>query len=328
MITIGSFKDMSDEYDEIWIIVRSLKSTPYVPNTQVFHVPALSPSPDLFNKYLTWRDNGEWNEDTFQNKYVPQFLYEMYTYEAQQALNTLIEHGKTHKILLVCYCKDESMCHRSIVMGIIQGICNTCDKEDKSLILSEFENDYSKYYEQYLKFDNKFLSGIQRTKWKAETTFYLLVAGSRGYSNYQEMCQVLDFLLKNQVAQHNHIVIVSGKAKGADELAERYAHDRGYGFEGFEAKWNDTQGLSPIEIGYRRSGQPYRKRAGYERNERMHLFISAPSDKKRGCVCFWDMRSPGTKHNFKLAYDYGNPIRVFNTFEHKFLTDKEIEGYA
>lgn len=328
MITIGSFKDISDEYDEIWIIVRSLKSTPYVPNTQVFHIPALSPSPDLFNKYLTWRDNGEWNEDTFQNKYVPQFLYEMHNDEAQQALNTLIEHGKTHKILLVCYCKDESMCHRSIVMGIIQGICNTCDRELKSLILSEFENDYSKYYEQFLKLNNKFLSGIQRTKWKSETTFYLLVAGSRGYNNYQEMCQVLDFLLKNQVAQHNHIVIVSGKAKGADELAERYAHDREYGFEGFEAKWNDIQGLSPIEIGYRRDGQPYRKRAGYERNERMHLFISAPSDRRRGCVCFWDMRSPGTKHNFKLAYDYGNPIRVFNTFEHKFLTDKEVEGYA
>ena len=47
MITIGSFKDMSEEYDEIWIIVRSLKSTPYIPNTQVYHVPVLSPSPDL-----------------------------------------------------------------------------------------------------------------------------------------------------------------------------------------------------------------------------------------------------------------------------------------
>ena len=304
MIDTGNFKDMNEEYDEIWIIVRSLKSIPYIPNTQVFHVPALSPSPDLFNKYLAWRDNDEWNEDTFQNKYVPQFLYEMHSDEAQQALNTLIEHGKTNKILLVCYCKDESMCHRSIVMGIIQGICN---KE----LLSKNKNDYSKYYEQFLKLNNKFLSNIQKGKWKLENTFYLLVAGSRGYNNYTEMCKVLDYLLKNQVTAHNHIVIVSGGARGADELAEKYADERGYEKHIMKAEW-DKFGRS----------------AGYRRNEQMHLFISAPSDKKRGCVCFWDMQSPGTKHNFKLAKKYGNPIRVFDIVSHRFIPSDKIDEYA
>ena len=312
MITIGSFKDMSNEYDEIWIIVRSLKSTPYVPNTQIFHVPALSPSPDLFHKYLTWRDNGEWNEDTFQNKYVPQFLYEMHSQESQQTLQTLIEHhNQGNKILLVCYCPNESMCHRSIVMGILQGISNTCTDNSLTPITSEFENDYSKYYEQYLKLDNKFMSGIQKGKWRAETTFYLLVAGSRGYNNYAEMCQVLDFLLQKQIAQHNHIVIVSGGARGADELAEKYADERGYEKHIMRADWDK-----------------YGRSAGYRRNESMHLFISAPSDRKRGCVCFWDMQSPGTKHNFKLSLDYGTPLRVFNTVSHRFLTDEEVKGYA
>lgn len=311
MITIGSFKDMSEEYDEIWIIVRLLKSTPYIPNTQVYHVPVLSPSPDLFNKYLVWRDNGEWNEDTFQNKYVPQFLCEMHNDEVQQALRTLIEHGKQNKILLVCYCKDEAICHRSIIMGLIQGICNTCDKQLKSFILSEFENDYSKYYEQFLKFDNKFFNNIQKCKWKSETTFYLLIAGSRTYNNYAEMCQVLDFLLQKQITQHNHIVIVSGGARGADELAEKYADERGYEKHIMRADWDK-----------------YGRSAGYRRNESMHLFISAPSDRKRGCVCFWDMQSPGTKHNFKLSLDYGTPLRVFNTVSHRFLTDEEVKGYA
>ena len=305
MIDTGNFKDMNEEYDEIWIIVRSLKNTPSIPNTQVFHVPALSPSPDLFNKYLAWRDNDEWNEDTFQNKYVPQFLYEMHSDEAQQALNTLIEHGKTNKILLVCYCKDESMCHRSIIMGILQGI----NKD----ICNPFANDYSEYYNNYLKLNNKFLSNIQKGKWKLENTFYLLVAGSREYNNYTEMCKVLDYLLKNQVTAHNHIVIVSGGARGADELAEKYADERGYEKHIMKAEWDK-----------------YGRSAGYRRNEQMHLFISAPSDKKRGCVCFWSTieQSKGTKHNFKLAKKYENPIRVFDTASHRFIPSDKIDEYA
>lgn len=302
MITIGSFKDICDEYDEIWLIVRSLKSIPHVSNTQVYHVPVLSPSPDLFSKYIVWRDNGEWNEDTFKNKYVPQFLQEMHSDEAQQTLNTLIEHGKTHKILLACYCRNESMCHRSIVMGIIQGMTNHVE---------EYCNDYSHYYNEFLKFNNSFMNTIQKSKWKLETTFYLLVAGSRSYTNFQEMCTVLDYLLQNQVKQHSHIVIVSGGARGADELAEKYADLRGYEKHIMPADWDK-----------------YGKSAGYRRNENMHLYISAPSDKKRGCVCFWDMKSKGTKHNFELSLKYGNNLRVFNTISHKFLTEKEIEGYT
>ena len=138
MITIGSFKDMSEEYDEIWIIVRSLKSTPYIPNTQVYHVPTLSPSPDLFNKYLTWRNNGKWNEDTFQNKYVPQFLHEMHSTASKNSLNALFYKAKGKHILLACFCPNEALCHRSIVCGLLQGVgCETS------------ADDYSYYYKLY-----------------------------------------------------------------------------------------------------------------------------------------------------------------------------------
>ena len=140
-------------------------------------------------------------------------------------------------------------------------------------------------------------------------TFYMLVAGSRTYNNYQEMCQCLDLLLKNQVAQNRKIVIVSGGARGADELAERYADERGYEKHIMPANWNK-----------------YQKKAGYIRNEQMHLFISTKD--KRGCVCFWDMQSKGTRHNFKLAFAHNNPIRVFDTVNHRFLTEEEVHQYA
>lgn len=139
-----------------------------------------------------------------------------------------------------------------------------------------------------------------------QNTFYLLVAGSRNYTNYEEMCNVLDFLLKNQITQSNHIVIVSGGARGADTLAEKYADERGYEKHIMPADWNK-----------------YSKSAGYRRNEDMHIFIS--QHEKRGCICFWDMQSRGTQHNFGLAKKYNNPIRVYSG---RFLTREEIDQYS
>lgn len=141
--------------------------------------------------------------------------------------------------------------------------------------------------------------------------FYLLVAGSRTYNNYAEMCQILDYLLQNQIAQGNRIVIVAGGAKGADEMAERYADEHGYSKHIIPANW-----------------EKYGKSAGYRRNESMQRYICIPSDNKRGCVCFWDMQSKGTQHNFKLAKDYGNPLKVYDTVHHCFLSEAEIQQYA
>ena len=263
MISIGSFKDISDKYDEVWLIVRSLKSVPNC-NVPIYHVPALSPSPELFQCYLSWRDSGHWNKNTFETQYKPRFLKEMEQPEAVGMLSILKERAKDKHILLVCYCSSNEMCHRSLVY---------------QLALQE--------------------------------TFYLLVAGSRDYNNRDEMFQVLDMLLKNQVAQGKRIVVVSGGARGADALAETYANVRGYDKHIIHARW-----------------VTYGKSAGYRRNEEMHVYISTPSDNNRGCVCFWNMESKGTQHNFGLARDYKNPIRVYNTVDHIFLTEEEVQSYT
>lgn len=138
MITIGNFKDISDEYDEVWLIVRSLKTVPYIPNTQVFHIPALSPSPELFQCYLSWRNAYKWNRDMFHKQYVPRFLKEMKEELPRHFLNTLYIRAKSKHILLACFCPDESLCHRSIVCGLMQGVgCETS------------ANDYRHYYTLY-----------------------------------------------------------------------------------------------------------------------------------------------------------------------------------
>lgn len=270
MIKIGSFKDISNSYDEIWLIVRSLK-TANIPqlNIPVYHIPALSPSSELFQCYLSWRQQGLWNIDTFNNSYKPRFLKEMQSLEAQGYIKLLRERSTTKNILLVCYCQDEAMCHRSLVYQLV-----------------------------------------------TEEPFYLLVAGSRNYNDYSEMCERLDYVLSNQ----KEVVIVSGGASGADSLAERYAQERGYHCEVFPAKWDDIDNLSPSAIGYRQDGTPYRKKAGYERNVQMHKFISQYT--KRGCICFWDGQSSGTKHNFELANRYNTPLKVYNYTLHQFVPVK------
>lgn len=117
--------------------------------------------------------------------------------------------------------------------------------------------------------------------------FFCLVVGSRTFNDYDLLCNKLDHLLQNQ----DKIVIVSGGAKGADSLAERYAKEHNYELIIFPAKWD--------ELG---------KRAGYVRNTEMHEFISHFS--KRGCVAFWDGKSKGTKHNFDLAKKHNTTIKT------------------
>lgn len=129
--------------------------------------------------------------------------------------------------------------------------------------------------------------------------FYCLVVGSRGFNDYQLMCNVLDYLLQNK----KYIEIVSGGAKGADSLAERYANEHpNCRLKVFPANWDK-----------------YGKSAGYRRNEQMHSYISAPSDNDRGVVAFWDGQSKGTAHNFELAIKYNTPIKIYNYLIGKYI---------
>ena len=71
MITVTNIrKAKPEDFDEIWAIVRSLKSK----SSYLTQVPELSPSWDLFKTYLKLRDDGNWNKQTFETIYKPRFL--------------------------------------------------------------------------------------------------------------------------------------------------------------------------------------------------------------------------------------------------------------
>jgi len=104
--------------------------------------------------------------------------------------------------------------------------------------------------------------------------FKVIVAGGRYFNDYELLKNKLDYILQNKLP---NVEIVSGTAKGADTLGERYAKENNLGIHRKPADW-DTFGKS----------------AGYRRNAEM-------ADYSDGCVCFWDGKSRGTKHMIDLA---------------------------
>ena len=54
--------------------------------------------------------------------------------------------------------------------------------------------------------------------------FKIIVAGSRTFNDYTYLKKSLDKLLVNKTS----ITIISGTARGADQLGERYAQENGY----------------------------------------------------------------------------------------------------
>lgn len=116
-------------------------------------------------------------------------------------------------------------------------------------------------------------------------TFKLIIAGGRNFNDYPLLCEKCDWLLSRKHLTHD-IIIVSGAARGADTLGERYAHERGYSIERYPADWQHDG-----------------KAAGFVRNRQM-------ADVADALIAFWDGSSHGTEHMINLAKKYKLQVRV------------------
>lgn len=114
--------------------------------------------------------------------------------------------------------------------------------------------------------------------------YKVIVAGSRDFNKYQLLERELINFLRGR--KPSEVQIVSGTARGADKLGERFATEKGCSLAGFPADWDR-----------------YGKSAGYRRNADMAKYSDA-------CVCFWDGKSRGTKHMIDLAEKEGLEIKV------------------
>lgn len=113
------------------------------------------------------------------------------------------------------------------------------------------------------------------------------VIGSRSFTDKDKLNEVLN---KNK---DKIKMIVSGGAKGADSLAAEWAHENGYPYLVFPARWRDpVTGL-------------HDKGAGFRRN----INIVKTADV---IICFWDGKSRGTAHSIEIAKQLGKPVKIIS----------------
>jgi hypothetical protein len=115
--------------------------------------------------------------------------------------------------------------------------------------------------------------------------FKVIIAGSRGFSNYKLLREQCNKFLREK-RKTNNIIVVSGHARGADTLGEKYAQDEGFALEIYPAQWK--------KLG---------KQAGYRRNEQMAEVADA-------LIAFWDGSSKGTKHMIDIMREKNLLVRV------------------
>ena len=123
MLYTGSFRDINpDKYDQIWLVVRKLMSP--VKNTKgnIYHIDTIAPSQKLLYDTLEMKRKKTWNQEAFDKIYAPRYLKEMLEIEPMLQLQKLAELSKTQNILIACYCKDENLCHRSLIKQIVDTI--------------------------------------------------------------------------------------------------------------------------------------------------------------------------------------------------------------
>lgn len=120
---------------------------------------------------------------------------------------------------------------------------------------------------------------------KKLSTKRVVIAGCRDYNNYYEAKEYIDFCLSN-IRKETEIVILSGCARGADAIGERYAKENGFLVEKHPADW-----------------KTYGKSAGPRRNQQMVDICDF-------VICFWDEKSRGTRSIIEYAKKYKKPIRI------------------
>ena len=122
----------------------------------------------------------------------------------------------------------------------------------------------------------------------------IIIAGSRDFNDYELLKKSAIEIITKKTMLPDLTRIVSGGARGADTLGERFANEMGLEISRFIPDWD---GLG--------------KRAGYVRNAEMAKF--AVEDGNYGVlIAFWDGQSRGTKHMIDLAKRYGLEVHVVN----------------
>tara|TARA_R110000868_G_scaffold12456_25_gene59642 strand:+ start:3796 stop:4200 length:405 start_codon:yes stop_codon:yes gene_type:complete len=131
----------------------------------------------------------------------------------------------------------------------------------------------------------------------------LIIAGGRDFSDYNLLkTEVMKFILENNGVPGN-IEIISGKAKGADSLGERFSKEWNFPVIEMPADW-DNLDCPQVWIKYNNQGKPYNSAAGTIRNEEMAKIATH-------CICFFN-GSKGTANMIENAKKHNLVHKIVN----------------
>lgn len=114
--------------------------------------------------------------------------------------------------------------------------------------------------------------------------YNITIAGSRGFNNYAFLSREVSKIISNHNINVNDVVIISGGAKGADKLGERYAMDNNMSLDLHPADWSKG------------------RYAGMIRNREM-------ANISQMVIIFWDGMSTGSKGMYDICIE-----KNINTF--------------
>ena len=116
----------------------------------------------------------------------------------------------------------------------------------------------------------------------------VIVAGGVHFNDYETLKNTLDDHISN--SSKEEIEIVSGHAKGADSLGERYAKEHGIKCIVFPADW-----------------KKYGRAAGPIRNKQM---LEYAMKQQASLIAFWNGESKGTKNMISIAEKAGIEVKI------------------
>ena len=226
--------------DHVLATVRKIMK----PNAKFEPHSECSPSQKLLYTYLDLKKQGNWNQETFNTIYLPQYLKEQAMNPTALATMANLLFKDTSNMGAFCYCGNESLCHRSILGGILQG---------NGKPVEGLQGDYSKYAEQFTKtyeeIHHKPLDFSEYAQPKSSSTSYrIALTGHRPKAfkavrgnvydlsdpTYQKLYKELHDYAVEKLDEHGSITCISGMALGADtiwamvatNLKQEYGNDR------------------------------------------------------------------------------------------------------
>lgn len=122
--------------------------------------------------------------------------------------------------------------------------------------------------------------------------YRVIIAGGRDFNDYKTLKMIANGIISSLSSDDIEVEIVSGCARGADRLGEKFAEEFGYPVAKFPADW-DTYG----------------KQAGIKRNRQMAKY--ATEEGHHGMlIAFWDGESRGTENMIRTAGKFNMKVSV------------------